>query len=71
MLLLSFCLDFAIVTQATSLTKSCKAVFEILVAHLVEVAQTERMAFLKICASDIIALRIHNDCFFLFLSDSL
>ena len=71
MLLLRFCLDFAIVTQTTSLSKSCKAVFEISVALLVEVAQTEGMTFLKICASDIIALRIHYDLLFLFLSDSL
>lgn len=71
MLLLSFCLDFTIVTQTASLTNSCKTAFEIFIAHLVEVAQTERMAFLKICASDMIALRIHYDLLFLFLGDSL
>ena len=70
MLLLSLCLDFAVVTQATSFAKSCKTIFEISVAHLVEVAQTEGMAFLKICAPYMIALRIHYNLLFLFFSNS-
>ena len=68
---LSFCLDFAIVTQATSLTKSCKTVFEIFVAHLVEVSQTERVTLLEVSASVVVALGVHDDLLFLLLGDGL